>query len=224
MNNENKISSYINNNNVFIISLLFSIIVYSIYLAFRGFGWDGDSIISGSQFIKIINRNLYYSPIDGGAHPKILTVLLFGTVYQITGSFYILTFLSIILNSIMVATIIKWIHKERGIWLISIFGLLINIPWAKIVINSDNTAFSIPFIAIGLYYISKNKYVLGTTLFVISNFFRTGSEFIIFILLINDFFKGRYNKIFILFQSSWNCSLCFAYSGRYSSNIRIPYA
>jgi len=198
MNIYNNLLKYYRQNTVFVISFIFSIITYLFYLYFRGFGWDGDSFISASQFVKIINHNLYYATIDGGAHPKLFTVIIFGAIYQVTGGFYLLTFISIIINALMISSLTNWIYREKGIWLIALFGLLINIPWTKIVINCDNTAFSIPLIVIGLYLISKDKYYVGALLLIISNFFRTGSEFVIFILIIYTLYQKKFKHVIIL--------------------------
>ncbi len=188
-----------NNNKVFIITFFVSILCYTIYLAFRGFGWDGDSFISASQYQKLIGSDLY-GMIDGGAHPKILSVLLFGITYQLSGGFYILTILAILLNTLMITTITFWINREKGIWLLALVGILINIPWTKIVVNCDNPAFSIPFIVFGLYYISKNKIIDGTILLIISSFFRSGAEFIIIVIFLKQlYYKNLYNTIILGF-------------------------
>lgn len=185
------------NNKVLVISFLVSVLCYTVYIIFRGFGWDGDSFISASQYQKLIGSDLY-GIIDGGAHPKILSVLLFGLVYQISGGFYLLTILSILLNVLMIATLTSWIYKEKGIWLIAIIGLLINIPWTKIVVNCDNPAFSIPFIIFGLYYISKNKIIEGAIFLTISSLFRSGAEFIIIIILFTQLFNKNLKNTIIL--------------------------
>lgn len=185
------------NNKVAIISFIIALSSYTVYILFRGFGWDGDSFISASQYQKLIGSDLY-GIIDGGAHPKILSVLLFGLVYQISGGFYLLTILSILLNVLMIATLTSWIYKEKGIWLIAIIGLLINIPWTKIVVNCDNPAFSIPFIIFGLYYISKNKIIEGAIFLTISSLFRSGAEFIIIIILFTQLFNKNLKNTIIL--------------------------
>ena len=187
------------NNKVFIVTFFISILCYTIYLAFRGFGWDGDSFISASQYQKLIGSDLY-GMIDGGAHPKILSVLLFGIIYQLSGGFYILTILAILLNTLMIMTIILWINKEKGIWIIALIGILMNIPWTKIVVNCDNPAFSIPFIIFGLYYISKDKIMEGTIFLVVSSLFRSGAEFIIIIIFLKHLYnKNLYNTIILGF-------------------------
>lgn len=189
---------YYRQNKVFVFAFIFSVITYSVYLIFRGFGWDGDSLISASQFIKIINRDLYYATVDGGAHPKFFTIILNGTIFQITGGFYLLTFISIFLNALMVSTLITWVNKEKGIWLIALFGLLINIPWTKIVINCDNPAFSVPFIVFGLYFILKDEFVPGSIFLIISNLFRSGSEFILILLIVREIFRRNPKNSLIL--------------------------
>lgn len=184
-------------NKVFIISFLMSILCYTVYILFRGFGWDGDSFISASQYQKLIGSDLY-GMIDGAAHPKILLVLLFGKVYQLFGGFYFLTILAILLNTLMITTITSWIHQEKGIWPIALFGLLINIPWTKIVVNCDNPAFSMPFIIFGLYYISKDKIISGAIFLTISSLFRSGAEFIIIFILIGQLFNKNRKDTIIL--------------------------
>lgn len=193
----NYLITYFKNNKIFIFAFTFSVITYLIYLTYRGFGWDGDSFISASQFVKVINRDLY-GTIDSGTHPKFLTVLLFGSIYQITNGFYLLTFISIILNALMIGTLIKWVGREKGIWLITLVGILINIPWTKIVVNCDNPAFSIPFIVFGLYFFYKDEYFFGGVFLIISNLFRSGSEFIIVILIIYEIFQRKPKNILML--------------------------
>lgn len=177
------------NNKVLIISLTISISCYVIYVLTRGFGWDGDSFISASQFQKLIGSDLY-GMIDGGAHPKLLSILLFGIVYELSGGFFLLTVIAIVLNTLMIMTITFWINQGKGVWLIALVGILINIPWTKIVVNCDNPAFSIPFIVFGLYNISKEKLIKGAIFLTISSLFRTGAEFIIIFIL----FKQLYDK------------------------------
>jgi len=185
------------NNKVLVISFLVSVICFTTYVAFRGFGWDGDSFISASQYHKLIGSDLY-GIIDGGTHPKILSILLFGIIYQLSGGFYVLTILAILLNTLMIMTIILWINKEKGVWIIALIGILINIPWTKIVVNCDNPAFSIPFIIFGLYYISKDKIIEGTIFLVISSLFRSGAEFIIIIIFLKQLYNKNLNNTMIL--------------------------
>lgn len=184
-----QLKKFYKNNKVLIISLTISISCYVIYVLTRGFGWDGDSFISASQFQKLIGSDLY-GMIDGGAHPKLLSILLFGIVYELSGGFFLLTVIAIVLNTLMIMTITFWINQGKGVWLIALVGILINIPWTKIVVNCDNPAFSIPFIVFGLYNISKEKLIKGAIFLTISSLFRTGAEFIIIFIL----FKQLYNK------------------------------
>jgi len=192
-------------NKTFIISFVTSIVCYTIYVIFRGFGWDGDSFISAAQYQKLIGSDLY-GIIDSGAHPKILSIILFGIVYQLSGGFYMLTVLAVLLNTLMITTIISWINKEKGVWLIALGGVLINIPWTKIVVNCDNPAFSLPFIIFGLYYISKNKFIEGTAFLIISSLFRSGADFIILFLLIAQISNKNLKNAIIL-------SIALAFSG-----------
>ena len=189
--------TFLINNKVTIISFFITILSYSVYVVFRGFGWDGDSFISASQFQKLIGSDLY-GLLDGATHPKILSIILFGIVYQFTGGFYILTCISILLNALMISVIANWINNEKGVWIIAIFGLLINIPWTKIVVNCDNPAFSMPFIIFGLYYISCNKYKTGALYLMISSLFRSGSEFIILIIIIIQIFDNNLKNVVVL--------------------------
>ena len=100
----------------------------------------------------------------------------------------------------MITTITTWINKEKGVWLIALIGILINIPWTKIVVNCDNPAFSIPFLIFGLYYISKDKIIEGTIFLVISSLFRSGAEFIIIIIFLKHLYnKNLYNTIILGF-------------------------
>lgn len=196
----NTIYTYYFKNRPIIFSFLLTIIVYLSYVIFRGFGWDGDSFISASQFQKLIGSDLY-GLLDGAAHPKIFSIILFGLAYNINGDFYVLTILSILLNALMISIIIKWIIEERGIWIIALFGLLINIPWTKIVVNCDNPAFSMPFIIFGLFYIARKNYTYGAVLLLVSSLFRSGAEFIIFVLLIYTLWHKDLKNSIILFAT-----------------------
>jgi hypothetical protein len=166
-------------NNFYFTTFFAAAIGHCIFLYFRGFGWDGDSFISAMQFVKLLNNNIF-SLNDGGTHPKLLSIIIFGLFYQIFGNFKLLTILSILINCIMVASICKWSNAYYRLWWICLIGYLVNIEWLLIVINCDNTAFSIPFIILGLYqyYHNKNK-PLGASLLLISNLFRPGSEFVL---------------------------------------------
>ena len=184
-------------NKIIALTFILSIACYVAYVLFRGFGWDGDSFISASQFQKLIGSDLY-GTIDNAAYPKLLSVLLFGIVYQLSGGFYLLTIIAILLNALMITTLVSWVNQEKGIWLIALFGLLINIPWTKIVVNCDNPAFSIPFIIFGLYYVSKDKFILGTIFFTISNLFRPGAEFVLIFIFIIQLFNKNFKNVLIL--------------------------
>jgi len=140
-----RISTLYKKNNLAILTFFIAMLCYFLYNYFRGFGWDGDSFISASQFQKLIGSDLY-GLLDGAAHPKLLSIIVFGIIYQFTGGFYVLTIISVFLNALMISVIIKWIDQEKGVWIIALFGFLLNIPWTKIVINCDNPAFSMPLI------------------------------------------------------------------------------
>lgn len=175
---------------VLITSFILSIICFLAFLCFHGFGYDGDSLVNGAQFVKLINPAIY-GTYDGGTQPKILTMALVGTIYEITGNLYLLTFLSIIINSFMFAILCKWIYELNGSWVFALIGFIINYRWLFTAINSDNPAFSVPFIFIGLYYcFHKHKIYLGAVLLMISSLFRPGTETIILILIAWQLFNG----------------------------------
>ena len=134
----------------FLIHFIAAASLYGVFLYYRGFGWDGDSLISATQFVKLVNPSIY-GLYDGGAQPKLLTILVFGAVYQLTHNFVYLTLLSIFLNAFMVAVLCCWVRALNGAWWIAFLGFSVNIYWYQIVINCDNPAFSIPFAFVGLY-------------------------------------------------------------------------
>src|SRR5581483_9339730 len=67
----------------------FFALCYLGYLGWRGFGWDGDSVVSAAQFVKLTNWRIYGTP-DGGTHPKLGCILLFGLIYRLTGGLELL--------------------------------------------------------------------------------------------------------------------------------------
>jgi hypothetical protein len=169
---------------VFWLSLVLAALCYLIFLMFRGFGWDADSFVSAAQFVKLVNYKLY-GTYDFGTHPKLLSIVVFGIIYQLFHSFVPLTFVSIAINSIMVAVICKWVKDTGGVWLIALIGLIVNYDWSLIVINCDNPAFSVPFIIFGLYtyYHNKNR-SYGIALLLISSLFRPGAEIILIAMIL----------------------------------------
>jgi len=168
---------------VFLIAFFVSAFSYCLFLSFRGFGWDGDSFESASQFIRLINPKIY-GVLDTGTQPKLLTILLFGLMYKLFNGFYILTFISISLNALMVGYLCKWIHSLKGYWQVLLLGMLIQINWSSIVLNCDNPAFNIPFIVVGLYYyFCKNNRNLGIILILIAGLFRPNVDLIFFFIV-----------------------------------------
>lgn len=153
----------------FLIYFIASASLYGVFLYCRGFGWDGDSVISATQFVKLVNPSIY-GLYDGGAQPKLLTILVFGAMYQLAHNFVYLTLLAIFLNAFMVA--------------VAFLGFSINIYWYQIVINCDNPAFSIPFAFIGLYlYFHLHREIAGVILLLASSLFRPGAEIILLSIL-----------------------------------------
>jgi len=130
---------------------------------------------------------------DIGTVPKLFTIILFGLNYWAFGNFYVLTFISIILNSLANAFIIKWVNKTNGSWIFASLFLMLNISWIEMVINADNLAFSYPFLFIGLYkYFYKNEKGKGLILLLISTMFRPGYEAVFLFLIIYELFKRNY--------------------------------
>ncbi len=81
-------------NILFLEIFIFSFLCFYIFLFLRGFGWDGDSLGNACQFVKLVNQNIFEARFGGGV-PKIMSIFTFGIIYQIFGSLYVLTFLSI---------------------------------------------------------------------------------------------------------------------------------
>ncbi|MFH1622838.1 MAG: hypothetical protein ABIA97_06970 [Candidatus Omnitrophota bacterium] len=190
---------------VFLISLTVSIISYLLFLAFRGFGWDGDSFVSASQFVRLINPKIYGIP-DAGTHPKLFTILLFGSIYKLFNGFYVLTFISILLNSLMIAYLSRWIYDLKGYWQIAVIGIIVNVYWSRMVIDCDNPAFNIPFVLVGLYYyFHKHNKSFGAILILIAGLFRPNADLVLIFLIfweIKNKNKIAWFLLFILFVSS----------------------
>ena len=167
----------------FFLYFIVSASLYGIFLYCRGFGWDGDSMISAVQFVKLVNPSIY-GLYDGGTQPKLLSIVLFGSVYQLTHNFQYLTLLAILLNASMVATLCCWVSALNGASWIAFLGFSINIDWYQIVVNCDNPAFSIPFAFIGLYfYFHLHREIAGVVSLLVSSLFRPGAEIILFFIL-----------------------------------------
>lgn len=189
-------------------SIFFFLITY-LFLYFRGFGWDGDTLISGTQFIKLLNPALRGLQ-DGGTQPKILMMVLVGILSQVDHNFILLTFLCIILNSVMVGVLCNWTKKEGGNWWIVLLAICLNLNYLLLIINCDNPAFSIPFIFFGLYfYFNLKEKLKGILFLVISSFFRPGAELIIIILFLKELYYKN-NKYII--QNLLAISVCFIHS------------
>ncbi len=129
-------------------------------------------MISAVQFVKLLNPSIY-GLYDGGTQPKLLSIVLFGSVYQLTHNFQYLTLLAILLNAFMVATLCFWVSALNGASWIAFLGFSINIDWYQIVVNCDNPAFSIPFAFIGLYlYFHLHREIAGVVSLLVSSLFR----------------------------------------------------
>ena len=167
----------------FLLYFIASASLYGVFLYCRGFGWDGDSLISATQFVKLVNPSIY-GLYDGGSQPKLLTIVVFGAVYQLTHNFEYLTLLAIFLNAFMVAALCCWVRALNGACWIAFLGFSVNIDWYQIVINCDNPAFSIPFAFIGLYlYFHLHRESAGVILLLVSSLFRPGAEIILLFIL-----------------------------------------
>lgn len=189
------------NNLLFFWIFLFSFLYFYLFTLARGFGWDGDSFVSACQFIKIINPNIF-GVWDGGTLPKLMSIFTFGVFYKIFGNFYALTFLSIILNSLLVALICKWVLECGGYWFIAIIGLLSNAIWLEMVVICDNSAFSLPFVFFGLYYyFHRNNRIIGILFIFIASLFRQGPEIILLLIVFIELRKHNKNLRFLLFLS-----------------------
>lgn len=165
--------------------------LYGVFLYFRGFGWDGDSLISAAQYVKLINPSLYGID-DGGTQPKLLAILTFGVAYQLGHSFVWLTLVAILLNAAMVGALCAWVDAVGGIPFISFLGLAVNIHWYENVVNCDNPAFSVPLAIFGLLlYGHKRKEMLGILLLLLASLFRPGAELIILFLLVLKLFQEK---------------------------------
>jgi hypothetical protein len=170
------------------------------FICIRGWGWDGDSVISATQFVRLLNPSIYGID-DGGTHPKLLCIVLFGVTYQLAGSFVPLTLLSVLLNASAVALVCKWIQETQGNWLLALAGFAINIPWHSMVASCDNPAFSVPFLFAGLYfYCHGPRIALGAVLLLISSLFRPGAELVLLVLLAVNVLKREYTTRRLLVQ------------------------
>jgi hypothetical protein len=219
-------------NILFLGIFIFSFFCFYIFLFLRGFGWDGDSMGTASQFVKLFNHNIFEAGYGGGV-PKIMSIFTFGVIYQIFGSLYFLTFLSIFLNSLMLTLICKWVYKNGGFWFITMVGLLANVLWLAMVTTCDNTAFSLPFTFFGLYcYFHKNNKIGGSFALLIASLYRPGPEIVLFFILLIELFK--HNKdirliiiVFFLFiigimHTCWGYRLSYVSYGSFVDSCIKP--
>lgn len=184
-------------NLIFFGIFLFSFLCFYAYVLSRGFGWDGDSVVIACQFIKIINPNIF-GVWDPGTTPKLMSIFTFGIFYKIFGNFYALTFLSIVMNSLIVALICKWVFENGGYWFITLVGLLSCIGWLDMVVICDTPAFSIPCIFCGLYYyFHKNHKIIGSFLIFIASLFRPGPEIVLLLIMFIELRKNNKNTLFL---------------------------
>ncbi len=128
-----------------------------------------------------------------------LSIALFGSVYQLTHNFQYLTLLAILLNAFMVATLSLGERTGGASW-IAFLGFSINIDWDQIVVNCDNPAFSIPFAFIGLYlYFHLHREIAGVVNLLVSSLFRPGAEIIlVFILFLRFIRKEKADKVTLI--------------------------
>jgi len=220
-------------NILFLEIFIFSFLCFCIFLFLRGFGWDGDSLGTASQFVKLFNQNIFEARYGGGV-PKIMSIFTFGLIYQIFGSLYLLTFLSIFLNSLMLTLICKWVYKNGGYWFITMVGLLANVLWLAMVTTCDNTAFSLPFNFFGLYfYFHKNNKIWGSLFLLMASLYRPGPEIILFFIIIIELFrKNRDMRLiaFILFlfiigivHTCWGYRLSFSTYESFLNQSMMPH-
>lgn len=165
---------------------------FAVLIHFRGFGWDGDSIINAAQLYRLFIPELYESYLCG-THPKFLMMVLFGSVYKLTGTFHVTTIVSVILNSVMIGLMCKWVKERGGIWLISLLGFVLSLSWSVLVIDVDNPALSIPFNFIGLYlYFHASQRRLGILCLAISSLFRPGAELVLFVIILWEVYQRNF--------------------------------
>ncbi len=220
-------------NILFLEIFIFSFLCFYIFLFLRGFGWDGDSLGNACQFVKLVNQNIFEARFGGGV-PKIMSIFTFGIIYQIFGSLYVLTFLSIFLNSLMLTLICKWVYKNGGYWFITMVGLLANVLWLTMVTTCDNTAFSLPFNFFGLYcYFHKNNKIMGSFFLLMASLYRPGPEIILFIIILIELFRKNRDMrliafIFLLFiigivHTCWGYRLSYLTYESFINQVSLPY-
>ena len=204
---------------VFWLGFLFSVLCYITFLAFRGFGWDGDTFGSASQFVRLINHNIY--PVDRpsmGTAAKLLMIIVSGALYRLFGNLYALTFISILLNSLMIAIICKWIYRLNGHWVVSLVAIMMNILWNFQVLSCDNPALSLPFVVFGLYcYFQLSRKSLGAFYILIGSLFRPGPEIILLFLILYELRRKNLKINLLLCFSLSMIHLLFAYKLAFAS-------
>lgn len=186
------------NSAVSVFVFAFSSLCFCAFLLGRGFGWDGDSIISACQFVRILNPGIFAAKLPI-AQPKLMSICTFGIFYQIFGNLYALTFLSIILNSLMAALICKWVSDSGGLWFVTMLGLVTYIGWLDLVVSCDNPALSIPFVFYGLYfYFHKKRKITGSLLLFMASLFRPGPEIILLLIMFVELRGNNRNAMMYL--------------------------
>lgn len=172
----------------FVTSAGVSWFAFCVFLAFRGFGWDGDSLISASQFVRWLNP-LIWGLDDAGTHPKALCIALFGAFYLwVPGGFYTLTFVLMALNAFVIGMLCEWVAIAGGFWPLALIGLACNPAWMAIVVNCDNPALSIPLAFAGLYcFYRLDRRKIGMVLMLLASLARPGAEAILAVMLISQF-------------------------------------
>lgn len=179
---------------VFIWCFLIALASSIAFLVTRGEGWDGDTLISASQLVRLLNPRIF-DVGDLGAYPKVLSMLLFGTVYLATGSIRILTPIAMLLTATMVATICVWVARSGGAWLFAVAALTLNAHWLELVASADNPAFSIPLAVMGVYLFTTGRHRLaGVICLMASSLFRPGAEVLLVILAGAELVRGRMTR------------------------------
>ena len=175
----------------FVVGACCAVVLYASLVYTRGFGWDGDSVANGAQFVRLLNPGLHECT-NLATHPKLFMILLFGLTYLLSGHFYLTTAAAIVLNALMWGFLCQWVHERRGLWPLTLLILVASKWWHPAVINADNPAFSVPLLLMGLcFYFGKGRKRAGVLMLAFSSMFRSGAELVLLPIVGWELWRGN---------------------------------
>jgi hypothetical protein len=140
---------------LFLTSIFFFIFFFIIILI-RGEGWDGDSVVNIAQFYKLIFSDLY-GILDGGTHPKLLTIMLFGGFHYLFES-YSIHWVVILISSFAFAKVVL-LNKNYGGGFLWFWLPFISPTLILSIISADNPSMAISFYILAIVYTFEKKII-----------------------------------------------------------------